>query len=47
VSEGLNSKIQTIKEMAYGYRNRQNFKVAIYFHCGALDLYPVTHKIVG
>lgn len=47
VSEGLNSKIQTIKKMAYGYRNRQNFKVAIYFHCGALDLYPVTHKNVG
>jgi len=47
VSEGLNSKIQTIKKMAYGYRNRRNFKVAIYFHCGALDLYPVTHKNVG
>jgi transposase len=47
VSEGLNSKIQTIKKMACGYRNRQNFKVAIYFHCGALDLYPLTHKNVG
>ena len=46
VSEGLNSKIQTIKKMAYGYRNRQNFKIAIYFHCGSLNLYPVTHKNV-
>ena len=43
VSEGLNSKIQTIKKMAYGFRNRRNFKIAIYFHCGGLDLYPVTH----
>src|SRR5438309_10024216 len=38
--EGLNSKIQTIKKMAYGFRNREHFKTAIYFHCGGLDLYP-------
>ena len=43
VSEGLNSKIQTIKKMAYGFRNREHFKTAIYFHCGGLQLYPVTH----
>jgi transposase len=41
VSEGLNSKIQTIKKRAYGYRNREHFKTAILFHCGGLDLYPV------
>jgi hypothetical protein len=29
--------------MAYGFRNRENFKIAIYYHCGGLDLYPVTH----
>lgn len=40
VAEGLNSKIQTIKKMAYGFRNREHFKIAIYFHCGGLDLYP-------
>jgi transposase len=40
VSEGLNSKIQTIKKMAYGFRNKDHFKTAIYFHCGGLDLYP-------
>ena len=40
VSEGLNSKIQTIKKMAYGFRNIDHFKTAIYFHCGGLDLYP-------
>ena len=43
VSEGLNSKIQTIKKMACGFRNRDNFKTAIFFHCGGLDLYPATH----
>jgi transposase len=47
VSEGLNSKIQTIKKMAYGFRNREHFKTAIYFHCGGLDLYPPTHGIPG
>jgi transposase len=40
VSEGLNSKIQTIKKMAYGFRNKEHFKTAIYFHCGGLDMYP-------
>jgi transposase len=39
-SEGINSKIQMIKIMACGYRNREHYKAAIYFHCGGLDLYP-------
>ena len=39
-AEGLNSKIQWIRYTARGYRNRENFKTAIYFHCGKLDLYP-------
>ncbi len=39
-TEGINSKIQTIKLMACGYRNREHYKTAIYFHCGGLDLYP-------
>ena len=47
VSEGLNSKIQTIKKMAYGFRNPEHFRTAIYFHCGGLDLYPATHGIPG
>lgn len=47
MSEGLNSKIQTIKKMACGFRNRENFRTAIYFHCGGLDLYPATHGIPG
>lgn len=40
MSESINSKIQTIKQMACGFRNIEHFKTAIYFHCGGLDLYP-------
>ena len=45
VAEGLNSKIATIQKRACGFRNRDNFKIAVYFHCGGLNLYPapVTH----
>jgi transposase len=39
-AEGLNSKIQMIKEMACGFRNRKHYRIAIYFHCGGLSLYP-------
>ena len=39
VTEGLNSKIQTVKQMACGFRNRENYRKAILFHCGGLDLY--------
>jgi transposase len=39
-AEGLNSKIQMVKEMACGFRNRSHYRTAIYFHCGGLDLYP-------
>jgi transposase len=47
VSEALNSTIQTIKKKACGFRNREHFKISIYFHCGGLNLLPVTHKNVG
>jgi transposase len=40
VTEGLNAKIQWIKYSARGYRDREAFKMAIYFHCGGLDLEP-------
>lgn len=39
-SESLNSKIQWVKYTARGFRNKTNFKTAIYFHCGGLDLMP-------
>jgi transposase len=38
--EGFNSKIQTIKANARGYRNFANYRIAILFCCGKLDLYP-------
>ncbi len=49
LTEGMNSRIQEIKRMACGYRNRERFRNAIYFHLGGLDLYPAaarrTHTI--
>lgn len=39
-SESINSKIQWVKYTARGFRNKRNFQIAIYFHCGALDLAP-------
>lgn len=39
-SEGFNAMIQKIKSRARGYRNRDRFRAAIYFHLGGLDLYP-------
>jgi transposase len=49
VAEGLNSKIATVQKRAFGYRNPDHFKIAVYFHCGGLDLYPsaLTHRKVG
>jgi transposase len=40
VAEGMNSKIMSIKRRVGGFRNVQNFKTAIFFYCGGLDLYP-------
>ncbi len=39
-AEGINSKIQQIKMIARGFRGFQNYRVAILFYCGGLDLYP-------
>lgn len=49
VAEGLNSKIATVQKRACGYRNRDHFKIAVYFHCGGLNLYPAraTHTKAG
>ncbi|HDZ02105.1 MAG TPA: ISL3 family transposase, partial [Nitrospirae bacterium] len=40
VAEGLNSKIQQIKSAARGFRNFKNYRTAILFYCGKLDMYP-------
>jgi len=47
VTEGLNSKIQTIKQMACGFRNRAHYRKAILFHCGGLDLYARASSETG
>lgn len=39
-AESINAKIQRVKRMACGYRNRERFRNAIYFHLGGLNLYP-------
>lgn len=39
-AEGLNSKIQTVKSAARGFRNFENYRIAILFHCGGLSLHP-------
>jgi transposase len=40
VTEGLNSKIQSLKANARGFRNFENYRIRILFFCGKLDLYP-------
>lgn len=42
-AESINAKIQRVKRMACGFRNRDRFRTAIYFHLGGLDLRPATH----
>ena len=39
-NETINGQVEKVKRMASGYRNREHYKIAIYFHCGGLDLYP-------
>ena len=41
-SEGFNSKMQSIKACARVFRNFQNYRTAILFYCGKLDLSPLT-----
>jgi transposase len=43
LSEGINSRVEAIKNAARGYRNAERFKIMIWFRLGGLDLYPVTH----
>ncbi len=41
VTEGLNSKFQSINSNARGLRNFRNYRIRILFFCGKLDLYPL------
>jgi transposase len=40
LAEGINAKIEKVKRMACGFRNRAHYRTAIFFHCGGLDLFP-------
>ena len=40
-AEGLNAMIQEIKTVARGFRRFENFRIAIMFFLGKLDLYPL------
>ncbi len=40
LAEGMNAKIEKVKRMACGFRNRAHYRIAIYFHCGGLDIFP-------
>ena len=39
-AESMNSRIKTLKSRARGFRNRERFRNAMYFHLGGLQLYP-------
>lgn len=43
-AEGINSRIQWIKYTSRGFRNRDRFRTAIYFHLGGLDMTPESLK---
>lgn len=45
-AESINARIQAAKRRAYGFRSRERFRIAIYFHCGGLDLYPAS-RVAG
>jgi transposase len=45
LSEGFNSRIQSIKSNARGFRAFENYRTRILFYCGKLDLMPRTHEI--
>jgi transposase len=40
ISEGFNSRIQSIKSAARGFRNFTNYRTRILFYCGKLNLMP-------
>lgn len=41
-SEGFNSRIQSIKSAARGFRSFKNYRIRILFYCGKLNLLPKT-----
>ena len=43
LTERFNSKIQSLKHAARGFRTFANFRTRVLFFCGRLNLYPSTH----
>lgn len=43
MSEGINSRIETLWKSACGFRNKERFRTVILFHLGGLELYASTH----
>jgi transposase len=43
MTEGINSRIETLWKSACGFRNKERFRTVILFHLGGLELYPSTH----
>lgn len=41
-SESINAVVRGLQKRAFGYRSFSNFRVAVLFRCGGLDLYPAT-----
>ena len=39
-NEAINGVIKTLIKRAYGFRSFTNFRTAVLFHCGKLQLYP-------
>lgn len=46
-AEGINSRIQWIKYTGRGFRNRERFRRAIYFHLGGLNMAPETFEPIS
>lgn len=40
LGESINAKIEKVKRLACGFRNRSHYRTVIYFHCGGLNLIP-------
>jgi transposase len=47
ISEGFNSKIQSIKSDARGFRSFKHYRSRILFHCGKLDLAPILPSLAA
>lgn len=40
LAESINSRIKMVKVRSRGFRNKERFRTAIFFHLGGLNLYP-------